>query len=99
MVRASTRTSLPGASVASPLTVSIAKGPSPSKRPEMRRSPEVVVARRPVMEPARTTMSPDTVRAAMVAGPSAPISMSPDTASIVSDPLTSRRTRSPDADR
>ena len=52
-----------GSTVASPLTVSIAYGPSPSNRPVTRRSPDVVVACSSPSDSARRSRSPDTVRA------------------------------------
>ena len=86
---ASTRRPLAGARVASPLTVSMAYGPSPSnarRRAGHRRSspPE---SRE--IDPARMARSPDTVRALTSAGAAARMATSPETASMVSRPPTS----------
>ena len=94
-----TWTSPAGASRPSPLTVSIANGPGPAKRPAIRMSPLVVAAWTLDRVAARISMSPETVRVVSSVVPVATTSTSPETASTLTLPLTARSVMSPDAVR
>ena len=87
------------ARMVSPLTVSTLWVPSGASSPAIARSPLVVAADTSASLPARTSRSPDTVRARSRSSPVATRATSPDAASMATVPLTRASSMSPDAVR